>query len=119
MDGADPRVAQLCLRLADDTGPLAKPGPLRDLAVQAAQAIRTGADTADDDLDRLDDMLLREGYAAGLGASRSSRLPGLGGGHPLLEVLTCPADRCDRVEPPTGAPPMCAVLRRPLRRLSL
>jgi hypothetical protein len=120
MSAADPRVTQLCVRLADGTGPFAAPGPMRDLALAVALAIRTGGVEVNGDLDRLDDMLLRAGYAAGLGADRSStQLPGLGGGHPVLEVLVCPADRCDRVQTATDPVPECAVLHRPLRRLAL
>ncbi|WP_433732672.1 hypothetical protein ACQP0C_10135 [Nocardia sp. CA-129566] len=124
----DHRIEQLCARLAESSGPLATPGPMRERARSIAAAIRAGRPPADLDteLDELEDLLLRNGFAAGLSSSRSTytTLPGIGGiggGHPSLEVLACPADACDRMQAPDpSAPaPTCAVLGQPLRLIRL
>lgn len=74
-----------------------------------------------DDLDQLEDLLLRAGYTAGLSAFRSvvSDLPGLGGGHAQLIVFACPAQACLRVEPSDDVAPVCRVLGQPLRKVAL
>lgn len=116
------RVGQLCVRLAEQRGPLAAAGPMRDLALRIAAAIRDEASAAlSDDLDALEDLLLRAGYTAGLSPSRTPApdLPGIGGGHPQLTVFACPAHACLRVEPPDDDVPLCRILDRPLRRMPL
>src|ERR1700710_1316588 len=119
---AGPRVAQLCVRLAQESGPLTTPGPMHDLAIQIAGEIRGGRapEELDDELDELEDLLLRAGFTAGLSPARSQYavLPGAGDGHP---VLACPVGTCTRLEPPTaaGAEPTCRVLGRLLRRVRL
>lgn len=105
---------------------MSAPGPMHDLANWIATEIRTGRDPGelDDAFDQLEDLLLRAGYAAGLSPSRSpyARLSGIGDGHPVLEVLACPAGQCARVEPPDrggGEEPVCHVLQQPLRWVRL
>jgi hypothetical protein len=118
----DERLEQLCRRLSDDSGPLTTPGPLHDLAARIAGRVRAGHPDISAQLDDLEDQLLCAGYAAGLSGSRTpyAAVPGLGHGHPVLSVLACPAERCTRVEPPPpGDAPICAVMRRPLRRVQL
>jgi hypothetical protein len=108
---SDELLEALCRRLADDGDPVRSRPDLRERADRIVAGLRSGVDVTSA-LDDLDDQLLRSGYAAGLDASRIYRaLPG--SGHPVLEVLTCPAGRCDRVElPRTGA--TCAVFDRPM-----
>jgi hypothetical protein len=117
------QVAQLCLRLSSSRDPLSGPGPMHDLATVIAARLRAGASPGSlaSDLDRLDDLLLRAGYAAGLGESRLpyAPLPGSGDGHPVLEVLACPGSCCPRVLAPGATVPECGVLRRPMRRVTL
>ncbi|MFJ8361771.1 hypothetical protein [Streptomyces sp. NPDC093984] len=118
-------MGQLCARLADRAGPLVTDPQLAAVSERVLDMVRSGQDAAAE-LDLLDDLLLRAGYVGGLGAYRSdggpvfSMLPGASaGGHPVLEALVCPADRCPRVELPRGAredPPVCAVWGRALRR---
>ncbi|MEU4219534.1 hypothetical protein [Actinoplanes sp. NPDC026623] len=117
----DERLETLCRRLADPAGPLAVPGPMHDLAARVAGEVRAGREDVSGHLDSLEDQLLAAGYAAGLSPVRAryAPVPGLGGGHPALAVLACPARRCARVEPPADPPPTCAVLRRPLARVLL
>lgn len=119
------QLALLCVRLRDTTDPLAGDGPLGALAASIARRCQSGAGPAElaDALDELDDLLLRAGHAGGLGAYRSvvpsyDRLPGLGDGHPVLEVEGCPRGRCARVEVP-GDETRCAVFGEPLRRIRL
>ncbi|MGW2423422.1 hypothetical protein ACWC0C_29935 [Streptomyces sp. NPDC001709] len=124
-EGVDARLGQLCARLADRAGPLATDPQLAAASERVLDLVRSGRD-ATAGLDLLDDLLLRAGYAGGLGAYRTgqgpvfSLLPGASaGGHPVLEALVCPAGRCPRVELPRGAredPPVCAVWGRALRR---
>ena len=117
------RIGQLCVRLSEERGPLAQPGPMRDLAVRVAAAVRDRRSPArlSDELDELEDLLLRAGNTAGLSASRSVApdLPGIGGGHPQLDVFACPARACLRVEPTDDDVPVCHVLGQPLRRQRL
>jgi hypothetical protein len=117
------RIGQLCARLSEKRGPLTVVGPMRDLAMRIAVAVRDGRSPAEisDDLDELEDLMLRAGYTAGISASRSVApdLPGIGGGHPQLEVFACPAQACLRVVPPDDDVPVCRVLDRPLRRVRL
>jgi len=122
---AGQRVAQLCVRLAQESGPVATPGPMRDLAIRIAGEICGGRapEELDDELDELEDLLLRAGFTAGLSPARSqyTALRGVGDGHPVLEVLACPAGTCTRVELPTAAgdEPACHVLGQSLRRVRL
>jgi hypothetical protein len=121
----DARLGRLCARLADRTGPLATDPQFAAPSERVLDRIRSGED-ATAELDLLDDLLLRAGYASGLGAHRTdggpvfAMLPGASaGGHPVLEALVCPADRCSRVElPPRDRedPPVCAVWGQSLRR---
>jgi hypothetical protein len=122
---AQEQLALLCARLSAETGPLVTDGSMRALATSIAEQIRAGADPADlaDVFDELDDLLLRAGYAAGLGSYRTgdpsfTRLPGVGDGHPVLEVLACPGNRCARVELPDGKQ-LCPVFGKPLGRIRL
>jgi len=96
---------------------------MRDLALRVAAAVRDGRspDELSDDLDKLEELLLRAGYTAGLGNVRSVApdLPGIGGGHPQLEVFACPDQTCLRVVPPGDDVPVCRVLDRPLHRVRL
>ena len=122
---AQDQLALLCTRLADDAGPLVSAGTMRELATSITDRIRAGQDPAElaDDFDQLDDLLLRAGYAAGLGTYRSAEsrfgpLPGFGDGHPLLEVSACPEQRCARVELPVEGF-TCAVFGEALRRIRL
>ncbi|TQS46840.1 hypothetical protein [Cryptosporangium phraense] len=111
------QLAVLCRRLADETDAVRRPSPIRTLAESIAARVRDGvpADDLTDDLDDLEDLLLRAGQAAGLGGTRSfQRLPGAGDGHRVLEVLTCPGRSCDRVERPAAEPILCAVHRAPM-----
>jgi hypothetical protein len=120
------QLALLCDRLGADGDPLATPGPMRELALALIAAVRAGRAPVEltDEFDRLDEQLLRAGYAAGLGTYRSgpySPLPGIGDGHPVLRVLGCPGERCPRVALPagTGTAPACSVFDRPLREVRL
>ncbi|NBH05547.1 hypothetical protein [Amycolatopsis sp. SID8362] len=117
------RFGVLCARLSADGGPLAEAGPMRDLAERIVAEVRLGRPPAEltGDLDALEDLLLRAGYTAGLSDVRSVAppLPGLGGGHPQLEVFACPGETCLRVAPLSADVPACRVLDRPLRRLRL
>lgn len=114
------RIAQMCTRLSSPSGPLAGAGPMRDLALRIAGALRDGRHPElDADLDELDDLLLRKGFTAGLSTCRSaSGVAGIGDGHPHLDVLTCPAELCARVEP-AEVERDCPVLGAPLRRTRL
>ncbi|MFH8798710.1 hypothetical protein ACH4F6_03775 [Streptomyces sp. NPDC017936] len=128
----DTRLAVLCARLAEPGGPLAEDAGLRALAADAVARVRQGRDRDEIDacLDELEDGLLAAGHTAGLGAYRTvpaqphpafEPLPGLGAGRPLLEVLTCPRERCTRVEAPpapgasAAGPPHCALFGEPLK----
>lgn len=117
------RIGQLCARLSAERGPLTVAGPMRRLALQIATAVRAGRSATElsGELDELEDLLLRAGYTAGLSDVRSAvpELPGIGGGHPQLEVFTCPAQACLRVSPLDSDSPVCRVLDRPLRRVRL
>lgn len=117
------RIGQLCARLSAERGPLAVAGPMRDLALRIAAAVRGGRSATElsDKLDELEDLLLRAGHTAGLSDVRSVApdLPGIGGGHPQLEVFACPTQACLRVVPPDDDEPVCRVLDRPLRRVRL
>jgi hypothetical protein len=65
-------------------------------ANDAASAARA-PDTVADDLDALDDALAAQGIDAGLSGTRDYEpLPGLGGGHPVVEFWRCPTGKCDR-----------------------
>lgn len=123
IDEAGERIGWLCVRLAQPDGPLAKPGPMRDLATRIAGRLRGGRAPGDldDDLDELEDLLLLAGYTGGLSGNRAVYLPLPGvSGHPVLEVLACPAETCHRVEAPSaGEDPVCAVAGKPLRRVRL
>jgi len=94
-----------------------------ELALHVAAAVRVGRspDEFSDDLDELEELLLRAGYTAGLGDVRSAvpNLPGLGGGHPQLEVFACPDQTCPRVVSAGSGVPLCRVLDQPLRRVRL
>ncbi|MEV0810578.1 hypothetical protein [Micromonospora sp. NPDC050200] len=118
---AQEQLAVLCARLDEEAGPLAAEGPMRTLATSIAERVRAGEDPAAlaECLDELDDQLLRAGYAGGLGSHRSAppQLPGLGG-HPVLEVMTCPGGRCARVARP-GRDDTCRVFGRPLEPVRL
>lgn len=117
------RIGRLCARLSEERGPLAVVESLRDLALRIAAAVRGGESSGamSAELDELEDLLLRAGYTAGLSDFRSVApdLPGIGGGHPQLEVFACPASTCLRVEPLDDDVPICRVLDRPLRRVRL
>jgi hypothetical protein len=119
------QLALLCVRLRENAGLLAGDGPIGDLAASIVRRYRSGARPGelDDALDELEDLLLRAGHAGGLGSYRSvvpsyEGLPGLGDGHPVLEVEGCPRGRCARVEVP-GEGAGCAVFGEPLRRIRL
>jgi hypothetical protein len=117
----DSQLAQLCVRLSSPADPLSTDGPMRALALRVAARVRSGVPVTDleVDLDRLDDLLLEAGYAAGLSPDRVpyAGLPGgLGDGHPVLAVLACPLASCARVE---LAAAVCTVSGQPLRRVIL
>src|SRR3954467_15036009 len=108
MSGED-QLAVLCHRMGDESDPVRSVPAVRSTVDGIVARLRsgTGADRLVADLDEVDERLLRAGYAAGLSPTRIYRsLPG--DGHPVLEVLACPAGACPRVElPRTGA--ACAV----------
>jgi hypothetical protein len=127
--GIDLLVAALCVRLAEDDGPLGTDPVLRRRADDLVAAVRAG--TGDDRLAELFttlDAALREaGFARGLAPAQLRALPDRYGPLPGLDVhavhtvLRCPAARrCLRVERATHAtrldPPICRVHGEPLQR---
>ena len=79
--------------------------------------IQAGDTDVVDDLDEIEDRLLRAGYAAGLSSTRGYQpLPGVS--RPVLEFLACPAGRCPRAELP-GSRARCAVFAAPMTRTRL
>lgn len=132
----DDRLAVLCARLGEPDGPLTEDAQLRALAADTVARVRQGRrrDEVDACLDELEDRLLAAGHTAGLGSYRTvpaqpfpafEPLPGLGGGRPLLEVLTCPRERCTRVEVPAprgtdaAGRGHCALFDEPLKPLDV
>jgi hypothetical protein len=111
------QLAVLCQRLAHDTDAVRTSPEVRALADSIVDRVRDGValDELADDLDELEELLLRSGHAAGLSPVRSyERLPGAGDGHRVLEVLTCPGGTCTRVEAPGAEPVPCLVHRQPM-----
>ncbi|MEV0355710.1 hypothetical protein AB0H71_06545 [Nocardia sp. NPDC050697] len=111
------QLAVLCQRMADDSDAVRTAPEARALVESITSRLRDGAglDDLTDRLDRLEEMLLRAGHAAGLSPVRSyERLLGTNDGHRVLEVLRCPAGTCTRVEVPGSEPTPCLVHRRPM-----
>ena len=116
-----PAVAAVCTAL-DDPGfrqLAAHAGATGVLARIVALLNDPGAAAPAGELDHLDDLLARAGLD---GVERTSRgyrpLPGLPG-HPVVEVLACPLDRCSRIASVADPAPRCGVAGRPLRPIRL
>jgi hypothetical protein len=111
------QLAVLCQRLADDTDAVRTLPDVRALAESIVDRVCDGValDELSDDVDELEELLLRAGHAAGLSPVRSyERMLGTGDGHRVLEVLVCPGSTCTRVEAPGAEVLPCLVHRRPM-----
>jgi hypothetical protein len=114
----DPRLATLCVRLGDDSDPVRADPSVRPFVDDVVARLHAGdLDRLSDDLDEIEDRLLRAAYAAGLSSTRVYR-PLPGAGRSVLEYLACPAGRCPRVELPDSEA-KCAIAAAPMTRTRL
>lgn len=134
------RLGVLCARLADLSGSSGEDAALDALTARliallehertaVPNSARSDAAVLDSVLDELDSLLPRTGPTGGHSSNRTSPsqplfspLPGMGNNHPLLEVLVCPRNRCQRVEIPDEAglgAPRCRIFNERLKALGL
>lgn len=125
------RIARLCVRLAEPSGPLVRDGAPRRKAAEVVSAVQSGAakQRIERLLGELDVALRTAGYTTGLGTYRNGQptdvtkyqpLSGLDE-YPVEELLVCPAaDRCRRTEHAawdlSRVNTSCAIHDRPLLR---
>lgn len=117
------RTARLCSELDQDLEGIAAEICADELLEEIITDIRDGRDPGPL-WELLDEELRKAGIAGGLGTypDRQYRpLPGIAR-RSSEEILTCPEERCTRIERPgdgTADDTVCTILNRPMRRLRL
>ncbi|MEO3857795.1 hypothetical protein [Acrocarpospora sp. B8E8] len=112
------RIARICELHGDDLAGFLAGTDAAVLLDRVVGVVRAGGSPGEDELDALDDALAALGVDAGTGGTRGFEpVPGLGGGHPVIEFWACPTGACDRRVWRAGE--VCTLLERPMRVLRL
>lgn len=117
------RFERLCKALGeDDFADLARKAGAEAAVAGIVATVKSGDASPDellDQLDALDEAFTQVGVDGLTTSTRVFRPQSFDAGHPVVEALVCPLDRCSRVEAvpgPEERDPRCPILDMPLER---